>query len=83
MATNKEFDWVDGASKKEVDILKTLNATEIINACSVKEPKVTRYLYYKFVAGKQARHFVRVKIMQFVRDKSKKLEKAVKESKER
>lgn len=83
MSIHKEFPWVPGATKKEVSILKTLNATEIINTCSEKKPKVSRYLYYKFVGGKEVRSFVRSKIMQFVYEKSQKLKNTVKESREK
>lgn len=83
MSSDKGLTWVPGATQKEVSILKTLNATEIINTCSEKSPKVSRYLYYKFVGGKEVRFFVRSKIMQFVYDKSQKLKNTAKESRDK
>lgn len=66
-----------GASKKEAQELRKLNASEIIRRCvkTTSSPAVSRVMYYRFINGEDVPEFVRTKIMQMLYEKSQEVRK--------
>lgn len=70
MSIYESLPKLPGATPEEKALLKTLKAIELI-----KVTKVSRHMYRKFFNGEDVPEFVRIKIMQFVYDKSQSLKK--------